>query len=295
MIRHLEGTPIRKLAAQLGKSKSAVGRSILTALRHVPNSNHLSEILCTKFCGILIVDGKYVSVKGHQKKIPLIWCIDYLSHDILIHQLAPSENYQAYLSLFRKVKALNYPLEFLVCDDLPVIVMAAKYFYPKVKVQICINHYKETTRRFLGSRTNVQHQPFMHEVEYMFKATNLKQFEARAKRILMNYQYNSKYMGIMVEIHHRRDQLTTYLQYSKCPSTSNLIELFNSHLEARLHSIKGFESYTTAELWLNGYVMNRRLSRFTDCSIKFKHLNGKCSLSLTAKDNTPKVSLLRRG
>lgn len=294
LVRHLEGTPIRKLANQLGRSKSPVGRTILNTLRRVPNSNHISELVCKYFCGVFIVDGKYVKVKGHDRKIPMIWGLDYLSHDVLVHQLVGSENYQAYLSLFRKLKAIKYPLEFLVCDDLDSIVYAAKFVYPKVKIQLCTNHYKENVRRLLKSRSHPEHEDFINELEYIFKAQNLKHFNARARYVVKHYQHNIQYMQIMADLDRNSPLITTYLKNNRCPSTTNLIELYNSHLEARLHSLKGFQSFHTAELWLNAYVMNRRLTKFTDCSKKFKNLNGKCSLAFTASYDAPKVSLLKR-
>ena len=44
---------------------------------------------------ILIIDGKYIAVKGYDKKIPWIYAVDYLTHDIVHSDVFPSE----YLSL----------------------------------------------------------------------------------------------------------------------------------------------------------------------------------------------------
>ena len=63
----------------------------------VSNSNHVSEFVFKHFCGILQVDGKYIHVKGYERKIPFIYRLDYYSHDIVANQLSPSENYQSYL------------------------------------------------------------------------------------------------------------------------------------------------------------------------------------------------------
>ena len=208
--------------------------------------------------------------------------------------LAPSENYQAYLAFFQKVKAINYPLEFLVCDELDSISLACKYFYPKVKVQNCTNHYKEGIRRDLKVRTNDEHNPFMSDIENLFNVQSMKDFNGLGNKLYKKYTTNDIYKNILLDIVKKKDVLTIYLQFKRCPATSNLIELFNSHLEARLRPLKGFNSFHTAELWLNAYVVNRRLSKFTDCSKKFKHLNGKCSLSITAGYGVPKVSLLKK-
>ncbi len=80
----------------------------------------------------------------------------------------------------------------------------------------------------------------------------------------------------------------------RAPATNNLIVSFNSHLEARVRSLKGFESFNSAELWLNAYVMNRRLSKFTDCRGKFKHLNKTAPIAHTAMYDAQNVSLLKK-
>ncbi|KKQ36239.1 MAG: hypothetical protein US52_C0004G0005 [candidate division WS6 bacterium GW2011_GWA2_37_6] len=294
LVRYLEGTPIRKLALQLRTSKSRIQRIIYKTLKQVPNSNHVSELVCKYFCGVLIVDGKYLHVKGHEKKIPLLWGIDYQSHDILVHQLAPSENYQAYFLFFKQLKILNYPLRTLVCDECESLIFAAQFHYPKVKVQICTNHYKEGIRRMLKSRTTPEHEHFIKQIECLFRQKTLGLYCRYARKLLREHSDNELYRKILFDLNKKHEYLIRWLIDKKVPSTSNLIELYNSHLEARVRSMKGFESFYHAELWLNAYVMNRRLSRFSDCSRKFKHLNGKCSLSFTAMENAPKISLLKR-
>jgi transposase-like protein len=281
------------LASQLDLSKSTIERIILTTLKTVPNSNHVSEIVCKHFCGVLIVDGKYIHVKGHEKKIPMIWAIDYHSHDILIHQLSSAENYLTYLSFFLKLKAIHYPLETVVCDELESISLAAKHVYPKVKIQLCTNHVKEGIRRSLKSRTNPIHEHFIKQIECMFRKNNLGEYCHYARNLIRQHHSNDDYRKILQEINRKHELLIRYLIDKQVPSTSNLIELFNSHLEARLKSIKGFKSFYTAELWLNAYVLNRRLSKFTSCSKKFKHLNGTCSLSYTAMDDAKKINLIK--
>ncbi len=73
------------------------------------------------------------------------------------------------------------------------------------------------------------------------------------------------------------------MQHRHIPQTTNLIESYNSHLEGRLKTIKGFESFTHADNWLNAYFLRRRLKPFTDCSGKFATLNGTCSMEQTMK------------
>lgn len=65
--------------------------------------------------------------------------------------------------------------------------------------------------------------------------------------------------------------------------TMNLIEYLNSHLHGRLKTIKGFESLSHADTWLNAYFLRRRIKKLTDCKGKFRYMNGKTGVSMTQK------------
>ena len=118
----------------------------------LPHNNEVTLSYCNpkRFCGFLVVDGKFVAVKGYDRKIPFIYGIDYLTHDIPICLLAPSENYSALLQYFTKLKNTGYDLQALICDDNESIRMAAKQIYPGVIVQLCHVHYLENVRRNLN-------------------------------------------------------------------------------------------------------------------------------------------------
>jgi transposase-like protein len=238
------------------------------------------------------VDGKYLHVKGYDKKIPFIWAFDEYSHDPILHLLAPSENFQAYRALFVRLRNLNYPLSVLVCDENKSTILAVKSVYPKVKVQICLNHYKENIRKLLNVRTNDKHKQFMRDIEGLFESRTLNRFTYRAKRMVFRYGKNEVYQSILSDINTKLIFLTTHYE-TKCPKTTNMVECFNSHLEGRVKSIKGFESYLTAELWLNAYVMNRRLTKFTDCNKKYKYLNGQAPIQITANWEERDIKLLK--
>lgn len=66
-------------------------------------------------------------------------------------------------------------------------------------------------------------------------------------------------------------------------SRYNELFAYNFHLEARLKSIKGFESTKGAERFLNAWMVRRRTKPFTDCGVPLKHLNGFCSLQMSMK------------
>lgn len=233
----------------------------------------------------MVADGKYIKVRGYQKAIPLLWGIDYLTHDVPVFKLAPSENYQSWLKYFGYLKSINYPMKIVVCDDNENIKMAAKYIFPNVLIQTCQNHFLENIRRDLRVRTEEKHRLFVLDLkrELFSKKITRTDFQQRALKLLKKYTGNTVAVNCLIKIEKNFDELTAATLISCTPRDTNLIELYNSHLQARLKSIKGFKSFLSAEKWLNAYILRRRYRPFRDCSSKFRYLNGKTSISQTCK------------
>lgn len=97
------------------------------------------------------------------------------------------------------------------------------------------------------------------------------------------FSKDETYGSILIDLARKQHLLQGYLHHKGTPTTTNLIDSMNSHLEARIKPLKGFESFTHADLWLNEYFLRRRNKKYTDCSRKFKRLNGKTSLEITQK------------
>lgn len=157
--------------------------------------------------------------------------------------------------------------------------------YPKARIQLCHNHYFENLRQYLSVRTDEKYQPFFYDLKEGFKTKHHpKKREALFAHITYTYGLKDEtILGIMADIEKRSDELFAYKTVKNCPNTNNIIESYNSHLNGRLRSIKGFDSYRSAERWLNAWMVRRRAKNFTDCQKPFKHLNGKCSLFQTLK------------
>lgn len=291
LLTHLKGASIRTLARRIGKGIDAAYQRLVRELSGLPHSNDVTLQYCNpkRFCGFLVVDGKYVAVKGYDRKIPFIYGIDYLTHDIPICLLAPSENYQAMLQYFTKLKNTGYDLQALICDDNESTRMAAKQVYPGVIVQLCHVHFLETIRRTLRVRSEETYRNFLADLEekifdlpYLGQANLERHIRWRAPR---HYDDPLK-IGTLQHIFDYSDLLTGYVKAEKlfhngCPRTTNLIESYNKQLNGRLKTIQGFQSFQTAERWLSAWILARRLTPFTDCRGRFKRLNGNCSLENT--------------
>lgn len=237
-----------------------------------------------RFSGILLTDGKFVKVKSYERKIPVIYGVDYLSHDIPHYRLAMSENYQVCKKFFASLRLLNYPLRAVVCDDNQNIHEAASYIYPNSTTQLCLTHFLEHIRQEYDYRRTTVNQNFVRDIEFLFSIKRAQlDFNKRARNLLLKYQDNDSYTATLLNIALKKDKLLAHLSCTGVPQSNNLIECFNSHLQGRLETIKGFESFQHADLWLNAYFLRRRTKKFTDCRRKFAKLNGKTPLELSKK------------
>lgn len=283
LLEHLDGRSFRSLALQYGISAYTAHAWCHEELKKLPACIDITRKYCTRFCGRILVDGKYLKVKGYERKIPVIYGIDYTTHDIPHYLLAPDEGYKPCLKLFSSLRLANYQLYGLTSDDNRNIYEACKFIFPQAVTQLCLNHYKENIRQLLGVRleeTPQTHKIFMKALEHLFaKKRSLQELEIIAGKMVTAFGRDPKLLPVLLDLQKRQHLIFAYQFLKNIPTTTNLIESFNSHLQGRLETIKGFESFEHADLWLNGYFLRRRTKIFTDCSTHFKRLNGKTSLS----------------
>lgn len=264
---------------------STAYRQCAKLLKVLPHCADITRKYCTHFSGILLVDGKYVKVKRYERKIPTLYGIDYLTHDIPNYILSVAENYPTCLKFFQSLRLMNYPLQAVVCDDNVNIYKAAQQVYPKVVIQLCHNHYKQSIRAALNVSHDPTYVPFMKAIEHLCgKRRSIIEFQGIAAKITAKFGSDPRCMSVLADIQRRLPFLTGYTAQKRIPRTTNLIESFNSHLQGRLKTIKGFESFGHADYWLNGYFLKRRFTPFTSCGKPFRHLNGKSSLQKSMKN-----------
>lgn len=261
----------------------------------LPDNTRLTLDYCNRYSGILNVDGKYVAVKGYEKKIPFIYGIDFLTHDLPVGILAPSENEEAFLKYFRLLKTVNYPLRVVVSDDTAALKPALFHYYPRAKLQLCHVHYLENIRQMIQFRTDPTYRHFFNSlVKYVFKEPTNEEERNKGFRHVWDTHVKDDILlqTIVIDVAQRRTELFQYQSIPRCPATNNIIESSNSHVQGRLDTIKGFQSFRSAERWLNAWMIRRRTKPFTDCEAPFTHLNGKTSLSVTIKKGGATPSFL---
>jgi len=130
----------------------------------------------------------------------------------------------------------------------------------------------------LKAKTSQEHALYSNELKEFFETVFVLETRTLRKRIIKIWK---KFKG-------DREYLFTSLNHPELhiPRTTNLQEGYHSHWEARLSSMRGFESEETAKNYLNALVLKRRFSILTSCRNKFKHLNGKSPLEHSTGDNS---------
>lgn len=250
----------------------------------LPNNNQFTFRYCNQFSTTFVFDGKYFNVASQNHDWTLLWGIDYFRHDIPIILVAPSENYLAWAKFFFYFRIISHHPQLLVCDDNTNLKMAARKNFPQVKIQTCFNHFKENIRRDLKVRSDDTYKPFMRRIEAILteklsdEAMNLQLFA-----LYRDFKVDPVALSILTNIERYKTELTGYRGIPGSPVTTNIIEGLNSHLEARLQAVRSFQSISHARLWINGYVLKRRYTVYTDCRGKFRSINGKSGVQLTRK------------
>jgi hypothetical protein len=287
-IEHIDGVPFRKLGNENNLGGAQAYNRVLRELSELPSNAQLTKTLCDpgRFSNILIIDGKYVAAGGFAQKIPFIYGIDYLTHDIPFGDLYPAEDELAFSQFFGYLKMLGYGPAIVVADDRGGLKTALNKVFPHAKLQLCHNHYLENIRRLLKVRTEIRYQHFFNSLRlHVFLEGTDEQKITQGLRRVFNERTEGKRLlqNIVTTIAARYDDLFNYLKVKDCPNNTNLIELYNSHLNGRLKTIKGFQDIKSARRWLNAYLIRRRTKPLTDCEGRFKHLNKHASLELTIK------------
>jgi len=277
--------PFRKLGDEHNLSGKQVFLKVREEIGSLPENSHLTRTLCSplRFSGLLVMDGKYVAVKGYEQKIPFLYGIDYLTHDIPLGALFPAEDEMAFASFLSRLKEVGYPLRAVIADDRQGLKPALNKAFPKARLQLCHVHYLENMRRLLSVRTEEKYQEFFYALRRIFRKARSEEQIFQELRFIQT-RNNTLLLNILADVRNRVTSLFAFRQVQDCPNSTNLIESYNSHLHGRLKTIKGFQSFGSAKGWLNAWLIRRRVKPLTDCRGKFRCLNGFASLQMTIKD-----------
>lgn len=193
MKNHLNRNSYRIIENEHGITKKSACIVVNQTTEELVNSNDLTKLLNPQnYCGILLIDGKYIPVKditseniikgfiprsakrrGKTKKgVVTISCIDYLTHDLTIYATCLSENSFDIKKIFLELKEIGYPLKIVVCDEtMGQIAELAKEIFPDVIIQICLTHYSKTIERtFIANAAKRTYQSLQKKLDFLGKS-----------------------------------------------------------------------------------------------------------------------------
>jgi len=199
-------------------------------LKLLPSSVDITRQYCKYSSGILIIDGKYIKVRGFKRKVPFLYAIDYETHDILFGHLVRAEDVASFLKFFLTIKTLNYPLKIVVADDRSSLALALREVFPYTPLQLCLNHYLENIRQRLHVRTDQTQKKFFTflKKEIFGHYQDEAQLDVLLQRIWVEQCQNDFIRQEIIRgIKERSQELFAYQQTPNCPNNTNLIELFN--------------------------------------------------------------------
>lgn len=264
------------------KKRSTVYDALKRELLTLPQNEIITKEYCTRFAGVLNIDGVCVKVKGYSKAIPFIFCIDFETHDIPAGILAEAENDEAFTKLFQILKDIGYPLKLVVADENGALKPALSRVFPGIELQLCQVHVLRNIKATLHlSRQNTTHLAFFQRIQILFKMQGEDSRRRYFENICCVYDKSPLYYEIIRSLEERWHDLFRFESYRKqglrVPATNNLIEGYNAQFKARADSIKGFESFSSAERFVNAWMIRRRFTPFRECGKPFEHLNGHSS------------------
>jgi len=242
-IEHIDGVPFRKLGDENSLSPAQTYARVIAELNQLPRNDWLTKTLCNpkNFSKILILDGKYIKVAGFNVRLPFLYGIDYLTHDIPCGDLYPAEDYLSFLDFFIRLRDLGYQPSIVIADDRGGLKQALNKVFPFSRLQLCHSHYLENIRRQLNTRTDNRYVHFFNSLKYhvFLKTTDNYTYREAWKYVWREHtQGNRILQNILKDIDRRKMELFSYLKIKGAPNNTNLIELYNSHLNGRLKTIK---------------------------------------------------------
>lgn len=287
---HLNRNSYRILENEYGISKKNACKIVNQTAEKLINSNELTKLLNPqKYCGILLIDGKYIPVKetsestikgfiprsskrrGKTKKgLVIVACIDYLTHDVPIYNVCLSENSFDMRNIFLELKKLNYPLKIVVCDEtMGQIAEVAKEIFPNVIIQICLTHYSKTIERtFIANVAKRTHRSLQKKLDFLDESFLIStHHSAREKAIdLINematlefqYGYLWKIQELFQELFWKVENEKQLIEWEdQLNRTIGYMDLKNYPYAKRIRD--RYQDYYEKREWITACIINEKL------------------------------------
>lgn len=219
------------------RSAQKYAELILSPIEHFQRNKHLAS-------GILILDGKHVSVLGEDR------CI-HIAYDtgmgVVDYWIDVTENKTAYGYMLSRLKRAGYIFRCVVSDGHFGIVPLMDE--GKIPHQRCIFHLLKSIRQFLCVQGELSggNKVLYSRIKYILKSGDIESLQQRVTWFRM-YSVASfthkKQKSALRWLWEMLPEATIHLCFfeEEVPRTSNLLENLNGQIEARLKTFRGVKS-----------------------------------------------------
>jgi transposase-like protein len=219
-------------------------RAVQSYAAHIPSVHEHFVEHGIEASGVLLLDGKYVNILGHE------YCI-LIAYDtklgVVSYEIDTSENATAYRDIVQGLLTVGYPLQCIVSDGHTSIEIVCVQL--KVPHQRCIFHVLKDLRGMLtenreltgGNLILFSRLRFMllaktveglAERHAMFQARTVHAFKTATQRYAIQW-FTDVLPNATIHLSFEPDQV---------PRTSNAIENLIGQIEARLKTFRGVKS-----------------------------------------------------
>ena len=308
----LERASIRILARRHGKAKNTIMRMVHRVCAALPSSLEVAERYRPQWSGILVADGKVVKAydrivtrmdpsrltedaRRAMHRMRWLVGVDYGTGDLPHYDLVDEEGRIEWVSFFRQLKAMGYPLTAVISDGNTEIPRAARFVYgPHIIHQRCTRHFTEGLGVLLPP-DDAEHCGERRQLEVLItmiqRTIEADTLEEAADRLgeLQAYRRTLRNPIATAMIHRLKTAklaLCAHVLHPHLhlPHTNNDAENLIRQLNARLKTIGRFMRWQYARDYCNAWALLRRFTAFTDCCKGRHDRNGKCPLQLAGVD-----------
>lgn len=210
---------------------------IPSPIEHFQKKKHLAS-------GILILDGKWVNVRGEERCIHIAYDT---SIGVVDYWIDVSENKTAYGYMLSRLKRSGYVFRCVVSDGHFGIVPLVDE--EKIPHQRCIFHLLKSIRQFLCVQGELSggNKVLYSRIKYILKSKDIESLQERVTWLRM-YSVpaftRKKQKSALQWLWKILPEATIHLCFleEEVPRTSNLLENLNGQIEARLKTFRGVKS-----------------------------------------------------
>lgn len=284
--RYLEdNTSLRPVARDFDISARSLLNWVMRYGRNAKSPIEVADELKPKWSGLLGVDGKELSIKGHD--LTVLIAQDVVTFDPVFFCIAQSENIQEAERFFLIIKdVLRYPTEGVVSDlgRGKIFIARIQQIFPGVPHQACVVHYYRYVKRTIpaGKKSSWYHEnrilrKTVHDLLFAQQFTDAQQIlkSIQNTRHIFRASYHQT---IIRSLERHFSLLTAHFHHPVLVRDNNITENLIKQLNRKIKQSDGFKTRENADSFLKLWFIHYRFNPFVNSNASYR--KGKSPLEL---------------